>query len=357
MRPPLLSLTCQQFAALGRRAFVEARGEAKGSGIAGELYGRFFRQGAARPEASGLTPASAALWNQACSFEVPVAVEAVEADAPEAGSGAAKAVFRLEDGHRIETVLVPMGSGESGRGTLCVSSQVGCAMGCAFCETGRAGLVRSLTAAEITGQVHAARFGLGWEFTSLVFMGMGEPLDNLDAVLTALDVLTDPRGFAFAQDRITVCTVGLADGIGALAARGWKRMGLSLSLNAGRDPLRETLMPVTRTNPLASLQTALKAYPQRKNFVLALNYCLLPGINDTAADAREVAAFAAGLGRTLVNLIPYNPGTAPLTRAPEEAEVDAFLGLLRAEGLDAKVRGPKGRSIMAACGQLGSNRP
>lgn len=357
MKPRVLALTCDAFSALGRRAFLEARGEAKGSGIAGELYGRFFRQGSPHPEASGLTAASAALWDEACSFESPLRVLTVEKDDVEAGTGAAKALFRLEDGHTIETVLVPMGSGEAGRGTLCVSSQVGCAMGCAFCETGKHGLVRSLTTAEITGQVFEARFTMGWEFTSLVFMGMGEPLDNLEAVFGALDVLTDPRGFSFAQDRITVCTVGLAEGIRALAARGWKRMGLSLSLNAGRDDLRESLMPVTRSNPLTSLHTALKDYPQRKNFVLALNYCLLPGINDTAADAGEVAAFAEGLGRTLVNLIPYNPGTEPLTRAPKEAEVDRFLGHLRAEGLDARVRGPKGRSIMAACGQLGANRP
>jgi len=230
-------------------------------------------------------------------------------------------------------------------------------MACAFCETGRTGLIRNLTAAEIVAQVHQARFELGWDFSSLVFMGMGEPLHNFEAVAASLKVLTEPRGFAFAQDKITVCTVGLVDGIEKFAALGYKRMGLSLSLNAGSQTLRERLMPTGVTNGLSALQVSLAAYPQRKNFVLALNYCLLPGINDSPQDALDVATFARQLGRTLVNLIPYNPGTVPLTAAPTENEVDAFLALLRGAGLDAKVRGTKGRSIMAACGQLGGRTP
>lgn len=351
---PLLSLTFDDFARRGRRAFVQARGEAKGSGVAGELYGRFFRQGTWDPGATGLSAASAVLWAGVCDPTVPLAVEVERTDDPGVDLPASKAVFRLADGARIETVLVPM---TGGRATLCVSSQAGCAMGCTFCETGRGGLVRNLAAAEIVGQVHAARFSLGWDFAGLVFMGMGEPLDNTDEVIQSLRVLTDPRGFAFAQEKITVCTVGLAEGLTTLAAQGWKRMGLSLSLNAARDDLRQRLMPITRTNPLATLHGVLGSTPRRPNFALALNYCLLPGINDTPQDALEVAAFAADLGRVLVNLIPYNPGTVPLTRAPTEAEVDAFLGQLKVAGLEAKVRGPKGRSIMAACGQLGSNRP
>jgi 23S rRNA (adenine2503-C2)-methyltransferase len=357
MVPFVHGLVSSTFASLGRQAFLQARGEAKGSGVAGELYTRFFRQGTWAPGASGLTEASAALWEKTVRFDGPLVCETVAHDDPSAGSAAAKALFRLADGARIETVLVPMATGAGGRGTLCVSSQAGCAMGCAFCETGRGGLVRNLSAAEIVAQVHQARFSLGWNFTSLVFMGMGEPLDNLEGVLGALEVLTDPRGFAFAQERITVCTVGLAAGLEALAARGWKRMGVSLSLNAGTDSLRETLMPVTRTNSLDRIHRVLASTPRRANFVLALNYCLMPGINDGAADAGAVAAFAQGLGRVLVNLIPYNPGTAPLTRAPTEVEVDSFLATLKAAGLEARVRGPKGRSIMAACGQLGSNSP
>ena len=354
--PPLHGLGFEEFATLGRRTFLEARGEAKGSGIAGELYARFFREGTMRPEASGLTPASIALWKTVCTTDSPLSLEGVHRDETNGDRVAAKAVFRLTDGPRIETVWIPMDGGASGRGTLCLSSQAGCAMACAFCETGRTGLIRNLTAAEIVAQVHEARFGLGWDFSSLVFMGMGEPLHNLDALIPALKVLTDPRGFGFAQEKITVCTVGLVDGIEKLAALGWKRMGLSLSLNAGGQHLRERLMPAGVTNALPDLHRTLAAYPQRRNFVLALNYCLIPGVNDTETDALEVAAFAQGLGRTVINVIPYNPGTVPMAPAPTEPEVDAFLSHLRATGLDARVRGTKGRSIMAACGQLGGIR-
>lgn len=351
MPPSLLSLTYDRFAALGRQTFIAARGDPKGSGVAGELYTRFFREGELRCQASGLTGPSAALWETACDTASPLTLEAVHHD-PGPAPQAAKAVFRLADGPSIEAVLVPM-AGTTDRGTLCLSSQAGCAMACAFCETGRTGLIRNLTAAEIVAQVFEARFRLGWDFSSLVFMGMGEPLHNLDQVIQALSVLMEPRGFAFAQEKITVCTVGLVDGIERLAGQGWKRMGLSLSLNAGSQHLRERLMPAGVTNSLTSLSTALNAYPQRKNFVLALNYCLMPGINDGAGDAEEVAAFARGLGRTVVNVIPYNPGTKPLCPAPTESQIDGFLGLLRTQGLDARLRGTKGRSIMAACGQLG----
>lgn len=352
MKPSLLSLTYDQFAALGRQAFIEARGDPKGSGIASELYSRFFREGRVDYAASGLTPASAALWSEACETSSPLVLETLQHDDPETGSKAAKALFRLVDGPSIETVLVPM-AGTIDRGTLCLSSQAGCAMACSFCETGRSGLLRNLTAAEIVAQVFEARFRLGWDFSSLVFMGMGEPLHNLEALIPALSVLMDPRGFAFAQEKITVCTVGLVEGIEKLGTLGWKRLGLSLSLNAGNQHLRERLMPAGVTNALPQLQTTLAAYPQRKNFILALNYCLMPGINDTDQDALDVAAFARGLGRSVVNLIPYNPGTHPLCEAPTGEEIDGFLEKLRAQGLDARLRGTKGRSIMAACGQLG----
>lgn len=353
MVPFLLSLTYEEFSSRGREVFVSRRGDAKGSGVASELYTRFFREGALRPEASGLSPSSIALWQEVCNEASPLALEAVHRDEPDSASRAAKAVFQLVDGPRIETVLVPMAGAEGDRGTLCISSQAGCAMACAFCETGRTGLIRNLSADEIVAQIFEARFRLGWDFSSLVFMGMGEPLHNIGPVIQALKVLTDPRGFAFAQDKITVCTVGLIEGIEQLAELGWKRLGLSLSLNAGSQHLRERLMPAGVTNSLPDLHRTLRHYPQRKNFVLALNYCLMPGLNDGEEDARAVAAFAEGLGRTVINLIPYNPGTHPVCAAPSEAEIDAFLDRLRSLGLDARLRGTKGRSIMAACGQLG----
>ena len=352
MRHALLGQTFEQFSRDGRQAFLVARGEAKGSGVAGELYTRFFRQGEWKPAASGLTPASIEVWATVCTPASPLSLDRVLHDEG-SDRAAIKAVFRLTDGEHIETVWIPMGGGEAGRGTLCLSSQAGCGMACAFCETGRTGLIRNLTAAEIVAQVFEARFRLGWDFTSLVFMGMGEPLHNLEELVPALRVLTDPRGFAFAQEKITVCTVGLVEGIEAFAALGWKRMGLSLSLNAGSQQVRERLMPAGVTNSLPDLHRTLAAYPQRRNFVLALNYCLMPGINDAEEDAAAVADFARGLGRTVVNVIPYNPGTSPLAPAPNESQIDTFLSLLRTAGLDARLRGTKGRSIMAACGQLG----
>jgi 23S rRNA (adenine2503-C2)-methyltransferase len=151
-----------------------------------------------------------------------------------------------------------------------------------------------------------------------------------------------------------VCTSGHAEGLARLAALGWKRLNLSISLNAATDAQRDRVMPVNRKTPLAELQRLLAAYPQRRNFVLGVNYCLMPGLNDARADAANVAAFCRPLGRVIVNLIPYNPGNVPLTRAPSEDEVVRFVGWLREDGLAVRRRITKGRSIMAACGQLGN---
>ncbi len=226
-------------------------------------------------------------------------------------------------------------------------------MGCAFCETGRGGLVRNLAPGEIVGQVLAARLLFGWNVRKLVFMGMGEPLDNFDGLSAALRVLLDSRGPAFSQERITVCTSGLSDAVGRLRGLGLKRLGLSVSLNASDDPTRTRLMRVNREHPLDKLVPALAAYPQRASFVLGVNYCLIPGLNDRPGDAARVAGIVTRLGRALVNVIPYNPGRAPIGRAPSEDEVEAFVAALEAEGVPVRRRATKGRSIMAACGQLG----
>jgi len=184
-------------------------------------------------------------------------------------------------------------------------------------------------------------------------MGMGEPLDNVENLITALHVLTDTRGADLARERFTICTAGHVEGLARLAALGWKRLGLSISLNAADDATRDRLMPINRRTPLSALQAALAAYPKRRNFALGVNWCLLPGINDARADARRLAAFCAPLGRVMVNVIPYNPGSQPLTRAPDDAEVEQFCAWLQEEGLPVRTRTPRGRGIMAACGQLG----
>lgn len=331
--------------------FVEAAHFAvgRGAGLAADIYRRTFRDGVFAPEAAGISAAAASAFRAAFQVE-PLRVVRVADEETEAGI-TAKAILGTHDGYEIECVRIPMHSEDQ---TLCLSTQVGCRMGCAFCETARLGLIRHLTAGEIVAQVFTAIHVLGWAPRNLVFMGMGEALDNADNLIAALEVLCDKRAFHYSHERITVCTSGHAAGLAKLAALGWKRLNLSVSLNSGDDATRSRLMPVNRMTPLAELKRVLAAYPQRRNFTLGVNYCLMPGINDTREDAARIAAFCDGLGRVLVNLIPYNPGNEPLTRAPSEDEVVAFVGWLRDEGLPVRRRITKGRSIMAACGQLGN---
>lgn len=329
-------------------AFARAR-LPRGYGAASAIYRAALRGGRFEPEQHGLGAGASAGWRRAVRLQLPEVLRVVR---EETSTGlTAKVVLRLHDGLECETVLLPMGRERS---TLCVSSQVGCKMGCSFCETGRMGLLRNLTAAEIVGQLLCVRRELSSCFRNVVFMGMGEALDNFDALAQALRVLTDPAGLAIGAERITVCSVGRVDGIRRLAALGYKRLNLSVSLNAPNDALRAQLMPVARTAPLTELQAALLEYRPRRNFALGVNYCLLPGINDAREHAAGVASFCAPLERVMVNVIPYNPGNAPLTRSPTEDEIERFIGWLRDEGLAVRRRITKGRNVMAACGQLGN---
>ncbi|MFW5698229.1 MAG: radical SAM protein, partial [Planctomycetota bacterium] len=223
----------------------------RGAGRARELYRLAMRSGRFDPQAVEMGATARAAWRERFHFDLPVVDHVVSEPCPEApGQSTAKAVLRAADGHCFESVHLPMGRG---RHTLCVSTQVGCRMGCAFCQTARMGLRRQLTAAEIVGQVLVARHVLGWPIRNVVFMGMGEPLDNWDQLRQALLVLTERSGCTFAHDRLTVCTVGQAAGIRRLATLGWKRLGLSISLNAADDALRARLMPATRGTALAQL--------------------------------------------------------------------------------------------------------
>jgi 23S rRNA (adenine2503-C2)-methyltransferase len=341
----IAGLTSVELATLARERLP------RGHGAARAIYRAAFADCVFAPEQHGLSDEASAAWSSGFRLSRPEVVRVVreEADA----QVTAKVVLRLADGLECESVLLPMGRD---RTTLCISSQVGCKMGCTFCETGRMGLLRNLSAGEIVAQLLAARRadGLGASFRNLVFMGMGEALDNFDAVQQALRVITDPAGLSLSQERITICTVGHVAGIRRLAAAGWKRLNLSVSLNAPEDALRAELMPVARKAPLAELQRALAEYRPRRNFALGVNYCLLPGINDARAHAAGVARFCAPLERVMVNVIPYNPGNAPLTRKPTEAEIETFIGWLRDEGLPVRRRITKGQSVMAACGQLGN---
>ena len=341
---------------LTRPAFEALAGRSGSSRALGRIYRRAFAEGRFEPGSEAVGKAAAAALSARVALRLP-AVERVVEEAGPFGT-TAKALLRLDDGRRVECVRIPVARrvSEPGPATLCVSSQVGCRMGCVFCESGRGGLVRDLRPEEIVGQYAAARLTLGWDIGQIVFMGMGEPLDNFEGFAGALAVFLDESGPAFSQDDITVCTLGLPKGIARLRGLGLKRLNLSVSLNAPDEGLRGELMPASRGVGLEALATVLARYPQRRNFALAVNYCLMPGRNDGEGAAEGVAAFlraAAPTGRAVVNIIPYNPGSSPVGRAPSEAEIESFARRLRAAGAFVKLRSPRGRALMAACGQLG----
>lgn len=278
-----------------------------------------------------------------------------------------KFVQRTPDGLETESVIIPMWRKGRRWTTLCVSSQVGCAMGCTFCETAQLGRLRNLTAAEIVGQVVAARrlcdtaarhcgtavLGCDAPLTNVVFMGMGEPFDNFDEVIQAVRVLTDPMGLSFGMSRITISTVGRVEGIRRLAALGWRRVNLAVSLNAPNDEIRSRIMPINRAESMDELRRALLDYPLRRCQFLMIEYVLIPGVNDAADHARQVAEYLRGI-KCCVNVIPYNPRLNSPWPAPGEESVQRFLGRLQDAGQFCKKRITKGREYMAACGQLGN---
>lgn len=266
-------------------------------------------------------------------------------------SGVVKFVTRLSDGLDIESVIIPMHR----RHTLCVSSQVGCRMGCRFCRTGRMGLIRNLNAGEIVEQVFAARHRLGFDVRNVVFMGMGEPLDNLDNVVQAIRVLEDQRGMDIARRYITVSTAGLIDGIDRLARLEYGPVNLAVSLNAPNDDIRSRIMPVNRNNPMAALKTAMRTYPLRKKAAFFMEYVLIQGINDRPEHAHALARYLKPLPVKL-NLIAYNPTPGASLQAPSPEAAERFRSWLVAEKIFVRRRGEKGGAIMAACGQLGGKQ-
>ena len=264
--------------------------------------------------------------------------------------GVVKFVSELHDGCLIESVIIP----SRGRTTLCVSCQVGCRMGCVFCVTGGGGFKRDLTAEEIVWQIHAARFVLSRPIDHVVFMGMGEPLDNLQNVVRAVQVMSDQRGLDIALKDITVSTAGHADGILALSETNLRKLRLAVSLNGPNDELRSGLMPINRRYPLSRLKEALRRFPLGRGGVLFIEYVLLEGVNDSPEHAAEVAGFVEGLP-VRVNLIAYNRGSAGPYKAPSPESVRRFCGWLTDRNLFVRIRPSRGAGIMAACGQLGAS--
>lgn len=262
--------------------------------------------------------------------------------------GVIKLALELDDGLSVETVIIPMPH----HATVCISSQVGCRMGCRFCQTGQLGLQRHLRADEIVAQVYLAKAIMGFAIRNVVFMGMGEPLDNWNNVIQAIRVISDQRGLDIAQRHITLATIGLIPGLQRLAGLNWPHLGLALSLNAPDDGLRQDLMPATRSYALTELKLALQSYPHAKGRVLFVTYVLIKDINDSEDHARRTAVFLKGLP-VKVNLIAYNPGDQSLFQTPNAKRIEKFRQVLVDEHLFVRLRSARGDDIQAACGQLG----
>jgi 23S rRNA (adenine2503-C2)-methyltransferase len=267
-----------------------------------------------------------------------------------------KWLLRFDDGNKAEAVFIP----EEDRGALCVSSQVGCTLSCTFCHTGTQRLVRNLTAGEIVGQLMVARDACGeWPtpqgerlLSNIVLMGMGEPLFNYESVATALKIIMDGEGIALSRRRITLSTSGVVP----MIRRVGEELGVNLavSLHAVSDELRDVLVPLNKKYPIAELLQACREYPAASNARrITFEYVMLKGVNDSAADARALAALLRGIPAK-VNLIPFNPWPGAAYENSSPAVAARFAGILNDAGYTAPIRVPRGRDIMAACGQLRS---
>jgi 23S rRNA (adenine2503-C2)-methyltransferase len=264
---------------------------------------------------------------------------------------ALKFIMETRDGHLIESVIMSM----QGRATLCISSQIGCRMGCVFCRTGQKGFVRNLSCKEIVQQLFAALHIIGIPVHNVVFMGMGEPFDNYDAVMNAVNVVTDPLGFGIGMRRVTISTSGEIAGIMRLAAEEHRTPNLAISLGAPTDEIRSSIMPRRRKEPLAALHEVMHTYCTRRQRQILLSYVLLDGVNDSPQMADLLANYVSDLD-VRVNIIPYNTFPSSRFHASPPASVAAFVNCLRAHHLPVFIRRSRGASIHAACGQLGGGR-
>ena len=290
--------------------------------------------------------------------------------------GTIKFMTKLHDDHVIESVVIPM----KHYNTLCVSTQVGCRMGCIFCRTATGGLKRNLATEEITAQLYAARFILKKKINNIVFMGMGEPFDNFDAVTCAIKVFNEPHGFDIALRHMTLSTCGLIPGIRQLQALNLPQLNLAVSIHSADDTLRSRLMPINRRYPLSALKSTLLDFPLATRRFILMEYTLFKGLNDQKQDAVMLAEYLEGL-KVRINLIGYNPGPwegvtedlpddekeidmlhenkkrgrSMLLKPVADEDIHRFAGYLESEGLFVVKRWSKGRDVMAGCGQLTAN--
>ena len=262
--------------------------------------------------------------------------------------GTEKFLLRLADGLQLESVFIP----DTPSMTFCISTQVGCAMACAFCLTGKMGLVRNLTAGEIAGQVRvlAGALAMRDKKFNIVLMGMGEPLHNYDETMRALRILNDEHGFAMSPRRVTLSTVGLLPALEKMA-REPIMPNLAISLHAPTDQLRGDLVPLNRKYGVADIIAACKRFPLTKRSRITFEYVLLAGINDSPDDARTLARLLSGV-KSKVNVIPLNAAPGIPFERPSDRVIDEFAQILSGRGLIVSVRKSRGRDIRAACGQL-----
>ncbi len=306
-------------------------------------------------DALALPTALRGLLGEAFAFDTLADTEVRIAD----GGQTEKALHRLRDGALIESVLMhyPARSGSRERHTLCISSQAGCAVGCPFCATGELGFGRDLGTAEIVDQVRCAARRLashGRRLTNIVFMGMGEPLLNLDRVLAGIEALNDPARFGLGARHITVSTSGVVPGMRRLTALG-PQFTLAVSLHAARDALRDVLVPLNRRWPVAEVVSAARDHARATGRRISYEVTMIAGVNDTGADAEAMAQLLRG-DHAHVNLIPMNPvAHTPWTASPMPV-IEAFARWLRAAGVETTIRRNRGQEIGAACGQLAAER-
>ncbi len=275
------------------------------------------------------------------SFGLPEVGEIVHSQ-----DGSAKFGLLVNKGHLVETVLMP----ERRRNTLCVSTQIGCKMACQFCVTGQIGFVRDLSPAEIVGQVMVVKQHLrNKRITNIVLMGMGEPLDNAENVLKALDIVQEQAGLDFSYRRITLSTVGLLDGLRLVTP---KKAQIAISLNAASEVKRTELMPINRIYPLRDIVSYVKNLKNMGRQRVTFEYILLKGINDSLVDARALADLLAGV-RCKINLIPYNVSPHTKFQPPDEESVERFQTFLMNRNFTVIVRQSHAKDIGGGCGQLG----
>lgn len=360
LRPSVYGATRARLGEFLESSLREKEGVDSAVRRAESLFAALYRGGSGVPENVIRKDALASL-RDAFSFDCPVTVHEAHRSASD---GSVKFAVKAFDGSLIESVLIP----ERGRLTLCVSTQVGCAQGCRFCQTGRMGLLRSLSAAEIVGQLVAVSrwmqengFSSG-EWTSerpsvisnVVFMGMGEPLDNLEAVLDAVSIFVDEKGLRLSPNKVTVSTVGLLPQLETFLQN--TRVCLALSLHSPFDAERSRVMPVNESHPIADVLAVLRKHAEQSGRRFMFQYTLIRNVNDSPAHAEALATLLVGL-RGKVNLIPLNEHVGTAYRRPGLEPVFAFQSLLKARGLVATVRLSKGRDIQAACGQLIQQSP